>query len=50
MECRKLKLQGIDPISQRQSDRLAARAEVVKTNTFKQCAEAYITAHEPCLA
>jgi len=46
-ECRKLKLQGIDPIAKRQSERLAARAEVAKVNTFKQCAEAYISAHEP---
>ena len=46
-ECRKLKLQGIDPIAKRQSEQLAARAEVAKVNTFKQCAEAYISAHEP---
>jgi integrase len=46
-ECRKLKLQGIDPITKRQSERLVARVEVAKVNTFKQCAEAYITAHEP---
>jgi len=47
IECRRLKLQGVDPISKRHSERLAARVEVAKSNSFKQCAEGYITAHEP---
>jgi integrase len=40
--CRQQRLDGIDPIEAKKAARLAAAA---KTMTFRQCAEAYITAH-----
>jgi hypothetical protein len=45
-DCRKLKHQGIDPISQRAAVRLAAAAEAAKAVTFRECCERYITAHQ----
>ncbi|MGE5546498.1 MAG: tyrosine-type recombinase/integrase [Solirubrobacterales bacterium] len=45
-KCRQLVRDGIDPIEARRATRLAARADAVKAMTFKQCAEAYIKAHE----
>jgi integrase len=39
-ECRRLRLQGIDPLATRQTERAA-----VTPMTFKECAEAYIKAH-----
>jgi integrase len=44
--CRKLKLDGRDPIEERRSQRQAARLETAKAMTFKNCAEAYIAAHK----
>lgn len=44
--CRQLVREGIDPIDKRKSERLAARAAALPAMTFKQCAEAYIRAHE----
>src|SRR3546814_8998642 len=44
--CRQIVRQGIDPIESRKASRLAAEAETLKAMTFKQCAEAYIKAHE----
>ncbi|NVJ93337.1 MAG: integrase arm-type DNA-binding domain-containing protein [Methylocystaceae bacterium] len=47
LNCRQLVRQGIDPIEKRKTERLSAKAEAVKTITFKECAENYIKAHEP---
>src|SRR6516165_2363255 len=44
-ECRKLRLNGIDPIEQRRSLRAAQRTGIVRMMTFQQCAEGYIAAH-----
>ncbi len=45
-ECRKLRLQGIDPIDRRDSQRAAARVAGASAMTFRQCADAFITSHE----
>jgi integrase len=45
-EARQLRLEGIDPIDQRQARRATARAQVRRVMTFRQCAEAYIAAHQ----
>jgi integrase len=45
-ECRKVLLNGIDPIDARRSDRMQARVEAARGVTFRQCAESYIAAHE----
>ncbi|MDX9861252.1 MAG: Arm DNA-binding domain-containing protein, partial [Rhodospirillales bacterium] len=45
-DARKLVRDGVDPIEARKSAKLAALAELAKAMTFKQCAEAYIKAHE----
>jgi integrase len=37
---------GDDPIADRKSERLRKRLEAAKAMTFRQCAEAYIKAHE----
>lgn len=44
--CRQLVREGIDPIDERKSARLAARADEFKAITFKECAGSYIKAHE----
>lgn len=46
LRCRQLVRDGIDPIENRKAARLVARAQAVKAVTFKECAEAYIKAHE----
>ncbi len=43
--CRKLLLDGIDPIEARREAQLKAGAEKAKSMTFQQCADAYIAAH-----
>jgi integrase len=45
-ECRKLRLDGIDPIEERHRRQLAARFEAAKAITFRQCAKAYIETHQ----
>lgn len=45
LACRKLKLDGRDPIEERRSQRQAVKLESAKAMTFRQCAEAYIAAH-----
>ena len=45
-ECRKLCLDGIDPIEVRQRVRSAAQLDAAKAMTFDACAEAYIEAHK----
>jgi integrase len=46
-ECRKLRLQGIDPIEHRKKERHRARLDSAQTMTFDQCRDAYIAAHGP---
>ena len=45
-DCRRLRLEGKDPIEERKADRFAAKLEAAKAVTFRECAEAYIAAHE----
>jgi integrase len=45
-ECRKLCLDGIDPIESRRRVRSAAQLDAAKAMTFDACAEAYIDAHK----
>lgn len=45
--CRKKLRDGIDPIDARNTERGQRRLERVKTMTFAECAERYITAHSP---
>jgi integrase len=45
-ECRRLRLEGKDPIEDRKVGRAAARLDAAKTITFKECAETYIAAHK----
>jgi integrase len=44
-ECRKLLLDGIDPIEARNGKQAAARLQGAKSITFDACAKAYVTAH-----
>jgi integrase len=44
-ECRKLRLDGLDPIEARRAQRAAAQLEATKSMTFAECAEAYIAVH-----
>jgi integrase len=44
-ECRRMRLEGIDPIDARHGQRNQARLEAAKAMTFDQCATAYIEAH-----
>jgi integrase len=45
-ECRKLRLQGVDPIAHRRASLAARKASAAKAMTFKQCAEAFMASHE----
>jgi hypothetical protein len=45
-ECRKVRLEGIDPIEARNAKRAEARLASATAITFQQCAEAYIAAHK----
>jgi integrase len=45
-ECRKILLDGRDPIEVRNAERMQRRAETARVVTFKACAEQYIAAHE----
>jgi integrase len=47
LECRRLLLEGIDPIEKRRAGRDEALIASAKGITFKECAERYIAAHEP---
>jgi integrase len=44
-DCRKQRLDGVDPIEARRAARIGAKLEAAKAMTFRQCAEAYIKAH-----
>ena len=46
LACRKLLLEGRDPIAARQHQREQAKLEAAKTITFAQCADSYIKAAE----
>ena len=46
LDCRKKLRAGIDPLVERQAAHAAALAERTKAMTFRQCALAYIAAHE----
>ena len=45
-ECRRLVLAGIDPIEARKTGRMQALIDASRSKTFKQCAKAYIEAHQ----
>jgi integrase len=44
-ECRRLLLDGLDPIEERKAKRQSQRLETVRGLTFRDCAEGYIAAH-----
>src|SRR5215470_11454835 len=44
-ECRRLRLDGTDPIAERQASRQLANLNDARVMTFKACAEAYIASH-----
>jgi integrase len=44
-ECRRMLLDGIDPIEARNASRMGAKLAAAKSMTFRECAEAYIAAH-----
>jgi len=44
--CRLLRDKGVDPITDRDAKRAAAKVETTKATTFKQAAEAYVASHE----
>lgn len=44
-ECRRQRLDGIDPIVARHASRQGAKLEAAKSMTFKACADAYISTH-----
>jgi integrase len=46
LECRRLLLEGMDPIEARREHRRARALETARLITFDQCAEAYIASHE----
>ena len=45
-KCRKLLLEGLDPIEARKARRHQRKVEASSSITFEECAEAYIRAHE----
>ncbi|MCR6629360.1 MAG: tyrosine-type recombinase/integrase [Magnetospirillum sp.] len=45
-ECRKLRLNGLDPIDMKRAEQLERKVETAKVMTFRECATAYIEAHE----
>ena len=45
-DCRKLRLDGKDPIEARRSERMNTRLDAAKAMTFRACAERYIAAHK----
>src|ERR1700733_952363 len=45
-EKRTFLLSGVDPINQRKAGRLEAELDAARAMTFKQCAVAYIAAHQ----
>ncbi|WP_225032334.1 tyrosine-type recombinase/integrase [Paraburkholderia sp. XV] len=45
LDCRRLLLDGVDPIDSRNAERTAQRVAQANEMTFKQCADKYIEAH-----
>jgi integrase len=45
-DCRRMRLDGTDPIEAKKAARQSKRLEAAKAMTFRQCAEAYIAAHK----
>jgi integrase len=45
-ECRRLRLQGTDPIDRRNAMRAAACLDAAKAMTFDECRDAYVAAHK----
>jgi integrase len=45
-ECRRMRLDGLDPIEVREAKRAGERLAAATTLTFKECAERYIEAHQ----
>jgi Arm DNA-binding domain len=45
-ECRRMRIDGIDPIEARSAERSARKLEAVQSMTFDACAGAYIDAHQ----
>src|SRR5947208_510952 len=45
-ECRKLLLDGRDPIEVRNAERLQRRTDTARAVTFRECAERFVAAHE----
>jgi integrase len=46
LECRKMRLDGHDPIEARKAERTKARLDAAKVMTFEACAARYIAAHK----
>jgi integrase len=45
-ECRRLRLDGRDPIEARRAERMQGKLDAARAMTFKACAERYIAAHK----
>ena len=45
-ECRRMRIDGIDPIEARSAERTSRKLDAAKSMTFDACAGAYIDAHE----
>lgn len=45
-ECRKLRLQGQDPIEAKRRQRVTAQLEAAKAVSFKACVESYVASHK----
>jgi integrase len=45
-DCRRMRLDGIDPIAARKATRAQVRLDVAKAMTFRECAERYIVSHK----
>jgi integrase len=45
-DCRRVRLDGFDPIEARKATRAQARLDAAKAMTFKECAERYIASHK----
>jgi integrase len=46
LECRKARLDGLDPIEARRGKRIQVKLDAARAMTFQACAEAYIAAHK----
>jgi integrase len=45
-ECRKLRLDGLDPLEERKRSRLRAKLDAASSLTFREATERYVTAHQ----